>query len=166
MIEHIKRAILLCALCFSFKTVTAQNAHIYLFWSENCPACMFYGPELREIQNKFHGQLNWHFVFPNLSSTDSSASTYLSKNKLIGKVIVAEAADWVNKYAIEVTPEVVLTNDTGMVLYIGRIDNSYEKIGRRRPKATETELADRLQKLADNQPFPYIRTRAVGCFLH
>lgn len=163
---QIKCVLFLIVMCFSVKTSVAQKAHVYLFWSENCPVCMFYGPELREIQNKYGEQLSWIFVFPNLTTTDSSANAYLLKNKLKGKIIVAEAADWVKKYAIEVTPEVILLGDNGELLYAGRIDNSYEKIGRRRYKATETELADRLQKIADNQPFPYIRTRAVGCFLH
>ncbi len=144
----------------------AQQTRLYLFWSENCPICLFYGRELQHLQTRYGETVEWVFVFPNQLSTDSSAQAYLSKNKLKGRVEVEKAAMLVDLYNIEVTPEVVLLSERNVVLYAGRIDNSYEKIGRRRPKATATELSDRLQKVADKEDFPYIRTRAVGCFLH
>ncbi len=164
------RQLCLLILLFNFgcSFVAGQNtkAQLLLFWSETCPNCIFYGPEIRRLQGKYIETVEWIFIFPNLTSTDSTAHTYILKNKLQGKIEVARAADYVQKYKIEVTPEVVLLDPAGALLYAGRIDNSYEKIGRRRFKTTETELADRLQKLADYQSFPYIRTRSVGCFLH
>ena len=163
----LKRTILiLLFICFKPDIGFAQKPQLLLFWSEACPVCIFYGVEIRKLQANYGETVDWTFVFPNLTSTDSTAQAYLLKNKLTGNIVVADAADWVKKYAVEVTPEVVLLGTEGELLYAGRIDNSYEKIGRRRHKATETELSDRLQKLADNQPFVYIRTRAVGCFLH
>lgn len=156
----------LLLLAFQFFTAKAQQLQVLLFWSESCPICLFYGPEIRHLQSKYAKETDWTFVFPNSATTDSSAAAYLAKNNLKGKIIRAEAADLVKKYAIEVTPEVILLNASGELLYAGRIDNSYEKIGRRRHKATATELADRLRLVAANQTFAYIRTRAVGCFLH
>jgi len=162
-----RKLLLLLVFVYSQPVVgLAQKAQLLLFWSETCPGCIFYGSEIQQLQSKFGETADWTFVFPNLTSTDSSAKAYLLKNKLAGEIIVADAAAWVKKYAVEVTPEVVLLGSDGAIRYAGRIDNSYEKIGRRRHKATETELSDRLQKLADNQDFAYIRTRAVGCFLH
>jgi hypothetical protein len=161
------RILLLTLLLFGLQgAVQAQKTQILLFWSESCPICIFYGPEIRSLQNKFGDQTDWTFVFPNAASSDSSAAAYLSKNQLSGKIVVENATQWVSNYAIEVTPEVVLLSPQGTILYAGRIDNSYEKIGRRRYKATATELADRLTLIADKQTFTYIRTRAVGCFLH
>lgn len=164
----LKRTIIFTLVIICCKPIVglAQKAQVLLFWSETCPGCIFYGSEIQQLQSKFGETADWTFVFPNLTSTDSSAKAYLQKNKLAGEIIVIDAAAWVKKYAVEVTPEVVLLASDGAIRYAGRIDNSYEKIGRRRHKATETELADRLQKLADNQDFAYIRTRAVGCFLH
>ena len=69
----------------------AQKAQVLLFWSETCPGCIFYGSEILRLQSKFDETVDWTFVFPNLTSTDSSANAYLIKNKLAGEIIVTDA---------------------------------------------------------------------------
>jgi hypothetical protein len=68
---------------------------------------------------------------------------------------------------VTVTPEVVVFDETaGRVLYQGRIDNLFERVGKRRRVVTLHELKDALDAIRNNIPVPVARTTAVGCLLN
>ena len=51
------------------------------------------------------------------------------------------------------------------ILYKGRIDDSYARVGKRRRVTTGTELNDVLEAIKNNQPILTNNTPAVGCFI-
>ena len=65
-----------------------------------------------------------------------------------------------------VTPEVVVYNESKQqILYKGRIDNTYARIGQKRRITTTSELKDVLEAIKNNQAVLVSHTQPVGCLI-
>jgi len=60
-------------------------------------------------------------------------------------------------------PEAFVLDRDGQLVYRGAIDNAWEAIGRRRPKAERAFLADAITAAIDGQPVSVAETKPVGC---
>jgi hypothetical protein len=69
------------------------------------------------------------------------------------------------KFGVTITPEVVVADASGQVLYQGAIDNWFYELGRYRQFITEHYLTDALDAIAAGKPVPVTRTEAVGCLI-
>jgi hypothetical protein len=64
-----------------------------------------------------------------------------------------------------VTPEVVLLDSAGRVLYRGAIDDRAGDLRRKRPRATRVHLDSAAAQWGAGRPVEPAATRAVGCFI-
>ena len=70
------------------------------------------------------------------------------------------------KFEATVTPEVVVYNESkGQLIYRGRIDDAYARVGKRKRITTTSELKNVLESIRNNQPIMVSNTRAIGCFI-
>ena len=51
------------------------------------------------------------------------------------------------------------------IVYQGRIDNLFAKIGKRRSRATQNDLRDALNSILKGIPIAVPKTTPIGCFL-
>ena len=66
-----------------------------------------------------------------------------------------------------VTPEVVIYNEYKKeILYRGRIDNTYFRVGKKRTITTTSDLADALEAIVHHQPVKIATTQPIGCFIN
>ena len=73
---------------------------------------------------------------------------------------------WAKKFDIKVMPEVVVYNiNLDQIVYQGRIDNLFAKIGKRRSRATQNDLRDALNSILKGIPIAVPKTTPIGCFL-
>ena len=65
-----------------------------------------------------------------------------------------------------ITPEVVIYDHRiGQILYSGRIDDRYVKVGKRRRHVQTSELEDALKAIRSGQPVAVRETQATGCLI-
>jgi peroxiredoxin len=70
------------------------------------------------------------------------------------------------RFGASATPQVfVVRTRDNTVLYKGRIDNSFESIGRRRQVVTQHYLQKALENILQNKPADPTTTEPVGCFI-
>lgn len=60
-------------------------------------------------------------------------------------------------------PEAAVLTPAGELLYLGRIDNRLEVLGKQRVQVTEFNLRDTLDAILAGKPVPRARTKAPGC---
>ena len=66
-----------------------------------------------------------------------------------------------------VTPEIVVYNHTQeVILYKGRIDNTYFRVGKKRTITTTSELEQVLDAIQKGASIPDLDAPAVGCFIN
>jgi peroxiredoxin len=168
--------------CYSFDIIKNHNmthrAHcdfplsdsivVYVFLSERCPICQDQTLVLRNLHQEFRGKnIQFLGIFPNLNSSDKvSLSEFRAKYKLDFKMRLDENHSYMQLFQATVTPQVFVYNHSSkQVLYEGKIDNSFERLGRKREVITQQYLRNALLQIADNQCVEVEKTEPVGCFI-
>ncbi len=65
------------------------------------------------------------------------------------------------------TPEVILYNNTkDEIIYQGRIDNKFYKLGRRRNVVTEHDLESAIKSTLNNEAVEKSYAQPIGCFIN
>ena len=154
----------------SFGSATAQGQQrftVYLFLLEDCKITQAYTDRLTELYAAYAcDSIAFAGLFPNPLSSDSTAAEFQHRYAIPFSCTTRQAAELADSFAVRVTPEVVLYNQTeGRVLYQGRIDNLFERVGERRQVVTAHELESALQSVRNRETISVARTQAVGCLL-
>ncbi|MBG87440.1 MAG: hypothetical protein CMO80_11135 [Verrucomicrobiales bacterium] len=145
----------------------AEKGSILFFVTHDCPVSNAYSPEIRRIHREFAKQgfsCAIAYVDP-----DAKTDALKKHRQEFGLSEVTAFHDrrhqLVKATGATVTPEAVLIDTEGRTAYRGRIDNLYADFGKRRRKATVTDLRDALHNLIAGKPISNARTEAIGCYI-
>ncbi len=140
---------------------------IYIFMGEQCVISQNYTLRLRQLHDSYAGEdVQFVGVFPNNYSDSESIKAFKEKYQLPFKVELDKAHLKVVEFDVKVTPEVVVFKvDDQQVVYQGRIDNAYFRIGQRRTLTTTSELEEVLEAIKNGEKKEFEFKQAVGCFL-
>ena len=173
--------IVLAFLLFSF-TIQAQRNNettrnisrqiqdsitVYIFLHESCVISQYYTLPLRELQEEYANE-NVQFIglFPNFSSKPNKMETFKEKYQIPFELKTDYYHRKKEEFEATVTPEVVVYNESkGQLIYRGRIDDAYARVGKRKRVTTTSELKDVLESIRNNQPIMVSNTQAIGCFI-
>jgi hypothetical protein len=140
---------------------------VYIFLMEDCRICQSYTLTLKELHQKY-GRDGFDFigVFPNASSSPESMLSF-QKTYVLPFPVKLDIGNKISQsLGARFTPEVfVVDNASSKILYQGRIDNAFFKLGQKRSVVTTHELQDALSALKRKQPVAVTKTQAVGCFI-
>lgn len=147
--------------------VTAQaNLHVYVFIAEECPICNYMGKPLSEIARKYGDNVNFHAVFPVRNSNYKTSQLFKQQYDLLSfETLLDKDHQLAKKLGATVTPEVVVTDDQGEVLYRGRINSAYYAPGKMKHSSIKNDLDEALTSIINgknvSQPWP----SAIGCYI-
>ena len=163
------RAFILFFVLFSFNSFSSQNStiEVMLFLSEQCPICKYYTLDLKEMHTKYASDsVVFTGVFPSKASSKQSITDFKEKYTIPFDLVYDSTQTIARKFQATITPEVVVyDHEKKEVLYQGRIDDSYFRVGKRRPKARNKELATLLHQFTNNQIISITSHPAVGCLI-
>lgn len=154
-------------LLLSSLSIQAQaNLHAYVFIAEECPICNYMGKPLNEIAKKYGDKVNFHAVFPVRNSNYKTSQLFKQQYDLLSfETLLDKDHQLAKKLGATVTPEVVVTNDQGEVLYRGRINSAYYAPGKMKHSSIKNDLDEALASIIDGkevaQPWP----SAIGCYI-
>jgi len=134
---------------------------------EKCPICQNYTQSLKALHQSYAGEsVEFVGLFPNAYSTPEGISEFQQKYALPFTLKQDKGQALTQQFGVTVTPEVVVFDEQReTVLYQGRIDNLYARVGRRRSSPTTHELQDVLASISQgNSPEP-TRTTPIGCYI-
>ena len=148
---------------------TSENTSkpiLYLFLSDECIITQYYINTLNDISARYSQEVDMVAIFPNFSSKPKKIDAFYDKYKLT----IPHQTDYYKKLSrslgATVTPEAILLDTAGKIVYQGRIDNSYVAIGKRRRVVTTQELTDAVEALLKGKEIEVHQTEAVGCFIN
>ncbi|MEL6626355.1 MAG: redoxin domain-containing protein [Bacteroidota bacterium] len=143
----------------------ASPVTVYFFLGEHCIISQNFTAEMRRTYEAYGSeQVTFVGLFPNGYSTVEGIQQFQEKYQIPFPLSIDEGQKMTKKFDVKVTPEVVVYHEQ-KVLYQGRINDQYVRVGRRRPQPTTAELRDALQSLTANQPIAITQTTAIGCFI-
>ena len=140
------------------------RAVVLVFVVTDCPIANSYMPEF----NRLHADYEQRGVRLFLIQVDPELSVENAREharlyELRPPVVLDARHDWVRKVGATITPEAAVLSPTGEVLYLGRIDNRYAGLGKRRDQVTSHDLRDSLDSILAGRPVSQPRIAAVGC---
>ncbi len=146
---------------------SAEHYSVYIFMAESCRICEYYSIQLRELHEEYADEgLDFYGVFPNRKSSLETVTAYKEKYDLPFEMIVDRSQEITERYDARVTPEVVVVEDESQaVIYKGRIDDAYYRVGRRRQVSQTSELRDVLEALRSEQSSSIEWQEAIGCVI-
>lgn len=164
-----KTVILFFSLTIStFGAVAQKENSVYIFLSETCPICKNATTELKKL-NKEYSKLGYKFIglFPNENvSTQETRRIFARKFNIDFTLIADTNQHFTQKFSVKITPEVIVWNEAKQkILYRGKIDNSFESVGKRRTITTEFYLKNALESIQNNNIESITFTEPVGCFI-
>jgi len=150
----------------SMKALKKNRVNVFYFISPECPLCVNYAKDIREIGNE-HGSDSVAFigVVSGEDYTNQDVVEYLEEYELTLPVIMDPKFRLVQYFDATITPEVFVVNANSEVLYTGKIDNWAVSLGQHRQVVTEFYLKDALSDLSAGKPIRISRTEPVGCFI-
>lgn len=150
----------------SFSQEQYAKPTLYLFLSDECIITQYYINTLNSLVTEYGEDVDMLAIFPNFSSKPKKIEAFYKKYKLK----IPHKTDYYKKLSrslgATITPEAILLDIDGNIVYQGRIDNSYVQIGKRRRVVTTQELADAISSLIKNEEIKVSRTEAIGCFIN
>lgn len=172
----IARLVLLLFFCsFLHNPIAAINkvgpqdsVTVYVFLHESCRISQYYTLPLLKLNQAFsNDQLQFIGLFPNVSSQLEQIEAFKEKYKIPFELKTDYDKTKTTAFGATITPEVVVFNETqNKILYKGRIDDAYARVGKRKQVTSTSELKDVLTAIANDLPIEVTETAAIGCYIN
>ncbi len=149
--------------------VGSDSLTVYVFLHDECVISQYYTPLLTEYYNQYHSKkIGFIGYFPNFSTKPAQIKAFGEKYKLEFPLHQDYYKDWTRKLGITITPEVaVVDHRSERLLYRGRIDDSYVRVGKRKLNPQHADLKSIIESwLSGNPPLATIETQSIGCFIN
>ncbi|MDQ3015164.1 MAG: hypothetical protein M3R25_00340 [Bacteroidota bacterium] len=148
--------------------VSSDSLTVYVFLLNECVISQFYTPQLSDFYKKYHDQkVGFIGYFPSFNDKPDAIEAFGKKYKIDFPLKQDYYKDWSKKMGVTITPEVaVWDHRTDRLIYRGRIDDSYVRVGKRKTHPQSPDLKNIIDGWLLNQtPDTLVQTQAVGCFI-
>lgn len=158
----IRNILFLFLSAFACPALVAQ-VKVAFFLAPTCTICRYYALEMRDLSADYAShevEFIGYAVGPLL--TDSVVASFREEYKIPFSVVLDDTMH--RALNATVTPEVfVLRNDT--VVYHGRIDDSFLRVGKRRAHVKNRELRSAIDSILQGRSVDVPFVPAVGCII-
>ncbi len=149
---------------------TPGEVTVLVFGAVDCPIANAYAPELAAIDRQCgERHVAMWYVYPADSLDAAAVDAHRRDFALAMPFALDPEHRIVRAVGATVTPEAAVLRFTGPdrfeVVYLGRIDDQYAGIGKRRARSEHHDLRDAIDAAASGQPIAAPRTTAYGCFI-
>ena len=137
---------------------------VLIFARTDCPISNRYAPLLQKLSVEFAAQAKFWLIYPDKTATPEQITSSLQQFHYSIPALRDPDHSLAKAAGASITPEAVVFDPQGKLLYRGRIDNLYVDAGRTRAAATSHELQDAIAaSIAGKQP--PAAAPAVGCYI-
>jgi hypothetical protein len=147
----------------------ADSLTVHVFLLDECLISQFYTPELSRLCADYSkSRVGFIGYFPNSTSSHEDIEAFAEEYHIDFPLITDYEKVFVDRFDITVTPEVaVWDHRSERLLYRGRIDDSYVRVGKRKVHPKSHDLEDILQAwVRQESNEQLIETQAIGCFIN
>jgi hypothetical protein len=145
---------------------TSEGWMVLVFLDPDCPIANAYIPVLNSLSVQFSGRgVRLVGVYTDPAFDPERLRGHSRDFSIQFPVVQDRNGRLVRLTKASYSSEVVVLNGRGKVLYRGRIDNRVAEDGRVRPKATEDNLRNVLERLGAGETGPFPAQKGFGCFL-
>ena len=145
---------------------TESRGVLFIFTSHTCPIANVYAPRIQQVYDDYSDRgirCLLVQVDPNVSREQLRA--HAQEYGLTLPVLHDKTHALVGRASATVTPQAVLFNPHGQIVYSGRIDNQYVDFGVKRRHPSSHDLINALEAFLAGEAVIPRTTKAVGCYI-
>lgn len=145
-----------------------DSLSVYVFLEDECLISQFFTTELNRLFENYHTRhVGFVGYFPGPATRREAITLFADSFKIKFPLLPDPAWQKTKELGATVTPEVVVWDHrSDRLIYRGRIDDSYARVGKRRLHPQSHDLEDMISSwLENNTPETMVRTQAIGCFI-
>ncbi|WP_422924182.1 redoxin domain-containing protein [Singulisphaera sp. PoT] len=140
------------------------KANVLVFVTRDCPVANQYTQEIGRIARDYAGKgISFLVVHVDPETSADSAREHAKEYGLDLPILLDPKHDLVAKTGAKVTPEAAIISPEAEVVYCGRIDDRFGKLGRQRPAPSQNDLRDAIDALLAGRTIPNPKVAAIGC---
>jgi hypothetical protein len=149
-----------------FEASADTKATVLLFVSAECPVSNRYAPVVQRLYDAFRSQgVRFWLVYPNPADSQSVIRAHLKDYGYSLTPLRDPQHRLVGLARATITPEAAVFDRARRLVYRGRIDDRYVKLGLERPAPTRHDLQEALAAVVAGKQAPQAEAPAVGCFI-
>ncbi|WP_169976958.1 redoxin family protein [Tautonia rosea] len=138
---------------------------IVFLWTP-CPNSNQYSPTLNRIAARFNSDpVRFVGLYVDADLTDAQVAAHAKEYALEFPIGRLGAGRLARELGVETVPSAVVIDDQGSVRYLGRINDQFYDLGRRRQIVRSEDLLDAISSVLAGNPVREPRTEAIGCTL-
>ena len=127
---------------------------------------MQYLPELNRIYQAFAPRnVEFYGVIADRRASAAEAANHRQSYQVAYPLLLDTSGSLRRQLRPTHTPQVIVVDRHGVIVYSGRIDDRYEGISRPRPQVTRRDLRDVLRAVSSGRDVSFSRTEPVGCLV-
>ena len=140
---------------------------VFIFLHDECLITQYYTLTLDSLYQEFSSDnIKFVGVFPNEITSQDDIEEFKNKYGLQFEMVKDEHQEITKKLGATLTPEVFVVNqESKEIIYKGRIDDSYFRVGKRRTVTTTSELEDVLNSIKEGEEITTESVTSIGCFI-
>jgi peroxiredoxin len=143
-----------------------RRVRAFVFLSTECPVSNGYTKTLNELHAKFKAKsVDLFGIVADSTVTRTQATRHFPEFKTTFPILFDASGLLLHAFQPSHVPEAFVLDRDGKLVYRGAIDNAWEAIGRRRPKAEKEFLADAITAALDGKEITVAETKPVGCLI-
>jgi hypothetical protein len=159
-------ALVLFAIASRLATAAEPVATVELFVAIDCPIANGYAPEIERLHLAYRERgLVFRLVFPDRDLDENTVKQHLADYRITAPFVIDRDHALVKRADATTTPEAVLYDRKGGIVYQGKLDNRYTDLGDRRGTVTEFYLRDAIEAVLSGKQPPVARTAPIGCLI-
>lgn len=151
---------------FATQALNRDSATVLFVLSPECPLCLDYAYTFRTLADEYQTRgIRFVGVFPGEFFSELQIRKYCSRFRLDFPMVLDPEYALTRALGANTTPEALLLDQNGHMVYQGGIDNWAYEVGQKRLEPTEHYLRDALVAFEAGQKPSVARTRPVGCLI-
>jgi thiol-disulfide isomerase/thioredoxin len=139
---------------------------VFVLLSPECPLCKNYSTVLNKINGQFSGDLSVYGIVPGKAYSAKEISKFIKDYKINFPVYVDSKKELTTYIEGTVTPEVILMNQQGEVIYRGAIDDWVSDLGKKKLVVSNEYLKTAIKQYLQNQTVSIKSVEPIGCLIN
>jgi thiol-disulfide isomerase/thioredoxin len=139
---------------------------VFVLLSPECPLCKNYSTVLNKINGQFSGDLSVYGIVPGKAYSAKEISKFIKDYKINFPVYVDPKKELTTYIEGTVTPEVILMNQQGEVIYRGAIDDWVSDLGKKKLVVSNEYLKTAIKQYLQNQTVSIKSVEPLRCLIN
>jgi thiol-disulfide isomerase/thioredoxin len=144
----------------------STKCYVLVWFSPTCPICLKSLPVLQNLQSTYQNKgVKFILISPDSSLNSNEILEFKKSTNCTTPLLVDIKQELTSVLNAKVTPQAIVVDSIGTVVYSGKIDNLFERLGVQRRIVTKHYVKYAIESILNNTQLVERTTIPVGCII-